>query len=103
MTAAPELLAALRAAVGEAHVRTDPDVVAGQVVDWTGRFQGATPAVGRPGRLEEGGGAPPGPAGPRARPPPWSGPAASSRSPPCCARAMTPSRRSCRKGATPAW
>lgn len=53
MTAAPELLAALRAAVGEAYVRTDPDVVAGQVVDWTGRFQGATPAVVRPGRVEE--------------------------------------------------
>src|SRR6266480_7557003 len=53
MTAAPELLAALRAAVGGAYVRTDPDVVAGHVVDWTGRFQGATTAVVRPGRVEE--------------------------------------------------
>src|ERR1700680_3024391 len=53
MTAAPELLAALRAVVGEAHVRTDPGIVAGQVVDWTGRFKGATPAVVRPGSVEE--------------------------------------------------
>jgi FAD/FMN-containing dehydrogenase len=53
MTAAPDLLAALRAAVGEPYVRTDPDVVAGHVVDWTGRFHGATPAVVRPGRVEE--------------------------------------------------
>ncbi len=37
------LLDALRDAVGGAHVLTDPDLVAGHVVDWTGRFRGATP------------------------------------------------------------
>src|SRR5438270_5399294 len=53
MPAGPEVLAALRAVVGEAFVLTDPGVVAGQVVDWTGRFRGATSAVVRPGRVEE--------------------------------------------------
>jgi FAD/FMN-containing dehydrogenase len=47
------VLAALRAAVGPDHVVTDPDVVAGQVRDWTGRFVGSTPAVVRPGTVEE--------------------------------------------------
>jgi FAD/FMN-containing dehydrogenase len=47
------LLHALRTAVGEAHVLTDPDVVAGQVRDWTGRFVGATPAVVRPGTVDD--------------------------------------------------
>jgi FAD/FMN-containing dehydrogenase len=47
------LLAALREAVGDAHVLTDPDVVAGQVRDWTGRFVGSTPAVVRPGSVDE--------------------------------------------------
>ena len=44
---------ALRIAVGDAHVLTDPDVVAGQVRDWTGRFSGSTPAVVRPGTVDE--------------------------------------------------
>ncbi len=48
VTATKALLNALRAAVGDAHVLTDPDVVAGQVRDWTGRFSGSTPAVVRP-------------------------------------------------------
>jgi len=47
------LLSALRDVVGATHVRTDPDVVAAQVVDWTGRFRGATPAVVQPGTVEE--------------------------------------------------
>jgi FAD/FMN-containing dehydrogenase len=47
------LLGSLRDAVGDAHVLTDPDVVAGQVRDWTGRFSGATPAVVRPGSVDE--------------------------------------------------
>src|ERR1700690_1410200 len=47
------LVDALRAAVGAAHVLTDPDVVAGQVRDWTGRFVGSTPAVARPGTVDE--------------------------------------------------
>jgi FAD/FMN-containing dehydrogenase len=47
------LLRALRAAVGDAHVLTDADVVAGQVRDWTGRFVGSTPAVVRPSTVDE--------------------------------------------------
>ncbi len=43
----------LVAAVGEAHVVTDPEVMAPHVVDWTGRFRGAGPAVVRPGSVEE--------------------------------------------------
>ena len=39
--------------VGRAHVLVDADVVAGSVVDWTGRFRGSTPAVVRPGSREE--------------------------------------------------
>ena len=53
MVAPKALLAALRAVVGDAHVLTDPDVVAGQVRDWTGRFVGATPAVVRPASVDE--------------------------------------------------
>jgi FAD/FMN-containing dehydrogenase len=34
-------------------VYTDPDVVASHVVDWTGRFRGATPAVVRPANRDE--------------------------------------------------
>ena len=47
------LIGALRTAVGDAHVLTDPDVVAGQVQDWTGRYVGSTPAVVRPGSVDE--------------------------------------------------
>ena len=47
------MLDELRDAVGADHVLTDPDVVAGYVVDWTGRFRGATPAVVRPGGVDE--------------------------------------------------
>ena len=39
--------------VGSGHVLTDPDVVAGYCVDWTGRFHGGTPAVVRPGTAAE--------------------------------------------------
>ena len=39
--------------VGAAHVLTEPDVVAGYCVDWTGRFRGATPAVVRPASTDE--------------------------------------------------
>ncbi len=53
MTLAPTVLSALQAQVGEAHVLTDPDIVAAQTVDWTGRFRGATPAVVRPGSTAE--------------------------------------------------
>jgi FAD/FMN-containing dehydrogenase len=47
------LLAKLREVVGHAHVVSDPDRVGGQVVDWTGRFRGATPAVVRPADVDE--------------------------------------------------
>jgi FAD/FMN-containing dehydrogenase len=39
--------------VGDRHVLTDPEVTAGYAVDWTGRFRGATPAVVRPGSVDE--------------------------------------------------
>jgi FAD/FMN-containing dehydrogenase len=53
MSALEAMLGALRAVTGEAHVLTDPGVVAGQVRDWTGRFVGSTPAVVRPGTVDE--------------------------------------------------
>jgi len=43
----------LEAIVGAEHVLTDADVVRGHVVDWTGRFRGNTPAVVRPGSVDE--------------------------------------------------
>jgi len=49
----PGLLTALREVVGDGNLRSDPDVVAAHVVDWTGRFRGATPAVVRPGTVAE--------------------------------------------------
>jgi len=49
----PTLIVALRQAVGDAFVLTDPDIVSGQVRDWTGRFSGSTPAVVRPGSVDE--------------------------------------------------
>jgi FAD/FMN-containing dehydrogenase len=51
--AVDELLASLRAVVGEPFVRADPEVVAGNVVDWTGRFRGSTPAVVAPASVDE--------------------------------------------------
>ena len=42
------LLDELRAAVGDAHVLTDPDLRASYERDWTGRFTGAALAVVRP-------------------------------------------------------
>ncbi len=41
-------LAEVRGVLGEAAVRTDPDVVAGHAIDWTRRFVGSSPAVIRP-------------------------------------------------------
>ncbi len=49
----PSALRGLVDAVGPEHVLTDPSVTAGHAVDWTGRFRGATPAVVRPGTVEE--------------------------------------------------
>ena len=48
-----DLLAELRSIVGAGHVLTEPDMRAGYELDWTGRFQGSTPAVVRPGSTEE--------------------------------------------------
>jgi FAD/FMN-containing dehydrogenase len=39
--------------VGPTHVVTDPDLVAAATTDWTGRFQGSTPAVVRPANTAE--------------------------------------------------
>lgn len=47
------LLDDLVAVVGPDHCLTDPDLRAGYEVDWTGRFRGYTPAVIRPGSVEE--------------------------------------------------
>lgn len=47
------MLSALRAIVGDAHVLVDADVRAGYERDWTGRFRGVTPAVVRPGSVDE--------------------------------------------------
>jgi FAD/FMN-containing dehydrogenase len=44
----PAFLRACTEALGAEHVLTDPDVTAGQTVDWTGRWRSSTPAVLRP-------------------------------------------------------
>ncbi len=49
----PGLLGALAEIAGRPHVLTDPDVIAGYCVDWTGRFRGHTPAVIRPASVAE--------------------------------------------------
>jgi FAD/FMN-containing dehydrogenase len=48
-----DLLAALRAAVGERHVLDDRSVVASYESDWTGRFHGTARCVVRPGSTSE--------------------------------------------------
>jgi FAD/FMN-containing dehydrogenase len=53
MSTSSDLVAALRDAIGIDNVRTDPDLVAANVVDWTGRFRGWTPAVARPSNVEQ--------------------------------------------------
>jgi FAD/FMN-containing dehydrogenase len=47
------VLTALREVVGDAHVLTQSDMVAGYVRDWTGRWMGHTAAVIRPGSVED--------------------------------------------------
>ena len=39
--------------VGAAHVSTDPDVLAGRSIDWTGRYRGSASALVRPGSTDE--------------------------------------------------
>ncbi|HEX4903127.1 MAG TPA: FAD-binding oxidoreductase [Acidimicrobiales bacterium] len=46
-------LRSLRSLVGDAHVVDDPEVLAGHVVDWTGTYIGSSPALVRPGTVEE--------------------------------------------------
>jgi FAD/FMN-containing dehydrogenase len=50
---ASALLDELAAVLGAAHVLRDPEVTASATVDWTGRVQGSTPAVVRPGSTAE--------------------------------------------------
>lgn len=50
---APALLDALRAAVGDRQLLTDPDLTASYETDWTRRFSGRALAVVRPGSVEE--------------------------------------------------
>ncbi|OBG73865.1 MULTISPECIES: FAD-binding oxidoreductase [unclassified Mycobacterium] len=49
----PASLDALKGIVGPTHVVTDPDVVAGRSVDYTGRYRGAASALVRPGSAAE--------------------------------------------------
>lgn len=48
-----DMLAELRAIVGENNVLTEDADTAGYLVDWSNRFFGKTPAVVRPGNTEE--------------------------------------------------
>ena len=50
---AERIASVLAGIVGHAHVLTAGDDRAPHEVDWTGRFRGATPAVVRPGSLDE--------------------------------------------------
>lgn len=45
--------AALRSVVTSDHLLVDGDLIAGHVVDWTGRWQGRASAVVRPGTVDE--------------------------------------------------
>ncbi|MEY2463025.1 MAG: hypothetical protein QOH64_1163 [Acidimicrobiaceae bacterium] len=47
------IAAALARIVGDVHVLTDTGMTEGYTVDWTGRFRGSTPAVVRPGSVDE--------------------------------------------------
>jgi FAD/FMN-containing dehydrogenase len=47
------VLTALREVVGRPHVLSEPDMVAGYVRDWTGRWAGRAAAVVRPGSVAE--------------------------------------------------
>ncbi len=47
------LIERLRAIVGGAQVVTDPDVLEGRSVDYTGRYRGRASALVRPGSADE--------------------------------------------------
>lgn len=53
MSRSRQLVETLAGIVGPEHVQTDPDVIAGAVQDWTGRFRGEARAVVRPGSTAE--------------------------------------------------
>ncbi len=53
VTSGDSLHRALEAVVGPTHVLVEPDMVAGYMRDWTGRWTGQTAAVVRPGTVEE--------------------------------------------------
>jgi FAD/FMN-containing dehydrogenase len=53
MTLPPALRSRFADIVGAAHVVSDPDARASYERDWTGRFVGSTPAVIRPGSVDE--------------------------------------------------
>lgn len=53
MSSSDPLATGLAEIVGDAHVLTDPDVVAGYATDWTGRFQGEARLVVRPADTAE--------------------------------------------------
>lgn len=53
VTASSELVDRLRSIVGDAHVLTDADMRATYEVDWLRLWHGTTPAVVRPGSVEE--------------------------------------------------
>ena len=53
VTPLDDALAGFREVLGQEHVLTDSDMIAGYVRDWTGRWTGHTRAVVRPGSVEE--------------------------------------------------
>lgn len=53
MTGVEPFLERCRRELGDRHVLTDPDLVAGHTVDWTRRWHGSSPAVVRPGTTSD--------------------------------------------------
>jgi FAD/FMN-containing dehydrogenase len=53
MAMSPQVVDDLRMIVGDGAVITDPELITSQIVDWTGRFRGSTPAVVRPASCDE--------------------------------------------------
>ena len=50
---AGDVLQQLSSLVGAKYVSTDPDVLAGRSVDYTGRYRGSASALVRPGSADE--------------------------------------------------
>jgi FAD/FMN-containing dehydrogenase len=49
----PSVLQQMSSLVGPSHVSTDPDVLAGRSIDYTGRYRGRASALVRPGSADE--------------------------------------------------